>query len=107
MGCPTLGQGEPFSRLAGKFDVGRVLSVVPGEQLTASILGAVMSYVLSPEDGATRLLLKIVMERRNWYARALALGDWPIAGHTLVTETPDTSRDRRLATVPRDWPCAL
>lgn len=42
-----------------------------------------MSYLLSPEGGSTRLLLKIVMERDHWYAPAIALGDWPMARRQL------------------------
>jgi hypothetical protein len=82
-GLPDPRPGEPLSCVAGKFRVGRVLSVVHEEHLTASIMGAVMSYVLSPEGGATRLLLKIVMERDRWYAPALAVGDWPMARRQL------------------------
>ena len=33
----------------------------PGRQLTGRIVGAVMSYVLQPDSGRTRLLLKISM----------------------------------------------
>jgi len=76
--------GEPFSRVAGRFAVGRVLSVVHEEHLTATIMGAVMSYVLSAEDGSTRLLLKIVMERGPWYAPVVAVGDWPMARRQLL-----------------------
>jgi hypothetical protein len=76
--------GEPFSCLGGRFDVGRVLSSVPDEHLTASIMGAVMSYVLAPEAGGTRLLLKIVLPGRHWYSAALAVGDWPMARRQLM-----------------------
>lgn len=75
--------GEPFSRVAGRFGVGRVLSVVREEHLTASIMGAVMSYVLVREGASTRLLLKIVMARGHWYAAAVAVGDWPMARRQL------------------------
>jgi hypothetical protein len=61
-----------------------VVAAVPGQHLTAGILGALMSYVLVPADGATRLLLKIVLPRRRWYGRALALGDWPMARRQLL-----------------------
>lgn len=76
--------GDPFSTVAGRFDAGRVVSVTPGQQLTASIMGALMSYVLVPQGGATRLLLKIVLPERRWYGRALALGDWPMARRQLL-----------------------
>jgi hypothetical protein len=60
-----------------------VLSVVPQQQLTARIMSVVMSYVLSPQADATRLLLKIAMPRGRWYAPALAVGDWPMARRQL------------------------
>ena len=44
--------GDPFSCIGGRYDVGRVLAVAPGESLTATIMGAVMSYVLEPEGPA-------------------------------------------------------
>lgn len=82
-GLPDPRPGESFSRVAGKVGVGRVLSVVPEEHLTAAIMGAVLSYVLVPEADATRLLLKIVMERARWYGPSVALGDWPMARRQL------------------------
>ena len=82
-GLPDPRPGEHFSRVAGRFGVGRVLSVAAGEQLTASIMGAVMSYVLSPTGTSTRLLLKVVMEHDRWYVPALAVGDWPMARRQL------------------------
>lgn len=84
-GLPDPVPGEPFSRVGGRLDAGRVLAVAPGEHLTARIMGAVMSYVLVPEGGATRLLLKIVVRRDRWYAPALAVGDWPMARRQLLT----------------------
>jgi hypothetical protein len=83
-GLPDPRPGEPFSRVAGKHAVGRVLSVAHEEHLTASIMGALMSYVLAPEDGSTRLLLKIVMEQNRWYSSLLAVGDWPMARRQLM-----------------------
>jgi hypothetical protein len=82
-GLPAPRPGEPFSCVAGRLRVGRVLSVAHEEHLTARIMGAVMSYVLIPEGQTTRLLLKVVMERDRWYASALALGDWPMARRQL------------------------
>jgi hypothetical protein len=82
-GLPDPRPGEPFSRVGGRFPVGRVLSAVPEEHLTASIMGAVLSYVLVPRNGSTRLLLKIVVARDRWYAGALAVGDWPMARRQL------------------------
>src|SRR6059058_4886267 len=42
---PAPSAGEPFSTAGGR-RVGRILSVEPGQHLTARIMGAVMSYVL-------------------------------------------------------------
>ncbi|HTL22555.1 MAG TPA: polyketide cyclase [Mycobacteriales bacterium] len=83
-GLPDPRPGERFSRIGGRYGVGRVLSVAHEEHLTASVLGAVMSYVLVPQASGTRLLLKIVMEQRRWYAPALAVGDWPMARRQLL-----------------------
>jgi hypothetical protein len=85
--------------VVGRFGVGRVRSVVHEEHLTASIMGAVMSYVLSPEGDSTRLLLKIVMAHNHWYAPALAVGDWPMARRQLknlkaLAETPNLKQGR-------------
>ena len=66
-GLPDPQPGEPFSPQGGRVPVGRVLS-----------------YVLSPDQDRTRLLLKIVVERRHWYAPALAVGDWPMARRQLL-----------------------
>lgn len=77
--------GDPFSTVAGRFEVGRVVATRVGEHLTASIMGGLMSYVLVPQGTATRLLLKVVVPERRWYGRALALGDWPMARRQLLT----------------------
>jgi hypothetical protein len=82
-GLPDPKPGERFSSVGGRFGVGRVLSVVHEEHLTASIMGAVMSYVLIPQGDATRLVLKIVMRRDRWYASAAAVGDLPMARRQL------------------------
>lgn len=75
--------GEHFSCMAGRFPVGRVLSVQPGRQLTVEVMGAVMSYVLNPAGTSTRLLLKVVLDRSLWYSAWLAVGDWPMARRQL------------------------
>ena len=52
--------GERFTTAAGR-GLGRIVSVDPGAQLTGTIMGAFMSYVLVPQDhDTTRLLLKVV-----------------------------------------------
>lgn len=76
--------GDPFSRIGGRFDVGRVLAVEAESHLTATIMGAVMSYLLVPADDHTRLLLKVVVKRDRWYVPALAAGDWPMARRQLL-----------------------
>jgi hypothetical protein len=76
--------GEPFTCVGGRFKVGRVLSVVAQEHLTARIMGAVMSYVLVPEGIGTRLLLKVVLDGRSWYSPVVAAGDWPMARRQLT-----------------------
>jgi hypothetical protein len=74
--------GESFSCVGGRFPIGRVLAVATNEHLTGEINGVVMSYLLVPRDGGTRLLLKIVMND-SWYAPLLAVGDWPMARRQL------------------------
>ena len=76
--------GDPFSRIAGRFEVGQVVSAQTAQHLTARIMGGLMSYVLVPEGAATRLLLKVVIPEHRWYGRALALGDWPMARRQLL-----------------------
>jgi hypothetical protein len=54
-------------------------------QLTATIMGAVMSYLLVPaEQGATRLLLKVVASTGRWIAPALSVGDLIMARRQLL-----------------------
>ena len=76
--------GQRFSTFAARVPVGRVVSVEPASQLTAEVLGALMSYVLVADGSGTRLLLKVVLPDRRWYGRALALGDWPMARRQLL-----------------------
>lgn len=75
--------GEHFTTAATR-RVGRILAVQAGEHLTGRIMGAVMSYVLVPADGSTRLLLKIVLPRRRWLAPFLSLGDLVMARRQLL-----------------------
>lgn len=82
-GLPDPKPGEPFTCVGGRFAAGLVLAVAHEEHLTASIMGAVLSYVLVPEGGSARLLLKIVSDRARWYATPLAVGDWPMARRQL------------------------
>ncbi|MBO0818541.1 MAG: polyketide cyclase, partial [Actinobacteria bacterium] len=64
---------------------GRILSVEPGKQLTATIMGAYLSYVLVPqEDAATRLLFKAVIRTSRWIAPWLSVGDLIMARRQLL-----------------------
>jgi hypothetical protein len=83
-GLPDPEPGEPFTTVAGRRRLGRVLHVVPGESLTATIMGAYLSYLLVPADGSTRLLLKVVADARPWLAPALSLGDLVMARRQLL-----------------------
>ena len=76
--------GDPFTRAFGR-DQGRVVSVSPGEHLTARIMGAHMSYVVVPAGPRTRLLLKVVAETRPWLSPVLSLGDLVMARKQLLT----------------------
>jgi hypothetical protein len=75
--------GEHFTSVGGR-PVGRILSVAPGEQLTGSIMGAVLSYVLVPAGGSTRLLLKIVAAGGRLWAPLLSVGDLVMARRQLL-----------------------
>lgn len=77
--------GDAMSRLAGRFPVGRVVQAEPEAHLTVAVMGALMSYVLVPHGTQTRLLLKVVMTKKNWWNRPLALGDLPMARKQLLT----------------------
>jgi hypothetical protein len=76
--------GERFTTAAGR-QLGRIVSVDPGRQLTGTIMGAFMSYVLVPQEHATtRLLLKIVMRTTRWAAPGLSVGDLIMARRQLL-----------------------
>lgn len=76
--------GDAFTCVGGRLRAGRVESVTHAEQLTASIMGALLSYVLVPEAGGSRLLLKVVSDRPRWYAVPVGLGDWVMARRQLL-----------------------
>jgi hypothetical protein len=76
--------GERFTAVGGR-PAGRIVSVDPGRQLTATIMGAFMSYVLVPQDdGTTRLLLKVAARTSRWAAPALSVGDLVMARRQLL-----------------------
>ena len=76
--------GEYFTTALKGRRFGKIVAVVPGEQLTGRIMGAVMSYVLVREDLATRLLLKIVMAQGRLVAPWVAVGDLVMARRQLL-----------------------
>ena len=78
--------GQRFTTAVGGRPAGRILSAEPGVQLTGTIMGTVMSYVLVPaDDGTTRLLLKLVTTRRYAVTPLLCLGDLVMARKQLCT----------------------
>ena len=80
VGLPDPQAGDRFTTAAGR-QLGRIVSVEPGKQLTGTIMGAFMSYVLVPQDhDTTRLLLKIVMRTTRWAAVGLSAGDLIMPG---------------------------
>ena len=86
-GLPEPQAGDRFTTAGGR-ELGRIVSVDPGKQLTATIMGAFMSYVLVPqENDTTRLLLKAVI-RTTRYTRlaapGLSVGDLIMARRQLL-----------------------
>jgi hypothetical protein len=76
--------GEAFTASGGR-KLGRILAVDPERQLTATIMGAYLSYVLVPESPrVTRLLLKVVARAPRWTAAALSVGDLVMARRQLL-----------------------
>jgi hypothetical protein len=95
-GLPEPRSGERFTT-AGGSALGRIVSVDPGRQLTGIIMGAFMSYVLvTQQDGATRLLLKVIMRTRRWAAPALSVGDLVMARRQLLNLKKLAERHHRL-----------
>ena len=83
-GLPEPRAGERFTTAGGR-QTGRIVSVDPGRQLTGTIMGAYLSYVLAPEDrDTTRLLLKVVARPRRGTALALSVGDLIMARRQLL-----------------------
>jgi hypothetical protein len=83
-GLPEPRVGERFTTAGGR-KLGRIVSVDPGKQLTGTIMGAFMSYVLVPLDhDKTRLLLKVAMRTPRWAALGLSLGDLIMARRQLL-----------------------
>jgi hypothetical protein len=83
-GLPEPRAGDRFTTAGGR-PLGRMVSVESGRQLTATIGGAFLSYVLVPLDpGRTRLLLKVVGRGSRWTAPALSVGDLIMARRQLL-----------------------
>ena len=84
VGLPEPHPGDRFTTAAGR-QLGRIVSVDPGKQLTGLIKGVFMSYVLVPQaDGTTRLLLKIVTRTTRLAAAGLSVGDLIMARRQLL-----------------------
>ncbi|MCW2603707.1 MAG: polyketide cyclase [Pseudonocardiales bacterium] len=80
---PDPAVGDPFTTsVTGP--VGRIIAVDPGAQLTGAIMGAMMSYVLEPAGGSTRLLLKVVLARGRLLAPLVSVGDLVMARRQLL-----------------------
>jgi hypothetical protein len=76
--------GEGFTAVGGRV-VGRIVAVEAGKQLTGTIMGAFMSYVLVPQEHeSTRLLLKVVMRTTRVRALALSVGDLVMSRRQLL-----------------------
>ena len=76
--------GDPFTAVGGR-PTGEVLAVDPGRQLTARIMGAVMSYRLDPVDPTTtRLVLKVAAYPPRGTGSLLCLGDLVMARRQLL-----------------------
>jgi hypothetical protein len=73
LGLPEPEVGAPFTTAATR-QVGRILCAEPPTHLTGRIAGVVISYVLVPENGDTRLLMKLVMSAPNWAVPLLSVG---------------------------------
>jgi hypothetical protein len=91
-GPPEPRVGERFTTAGGR-ELGRIISVDRRTQLTGTIMGAFMSYVLVPGDHCTtRLLLKVVMQTARWKAPALSVGDLIMARRQLLNLKQLTER---------------
>ncbi|OLF07518.1 polyketide cyclase [Actinophytocola xinjiangensis] len=76
--------GERFTT-AGRRQLGRIVSVEAGRQLTGRIMGAYLSYVLVPQrPDTTRLLLKVVLRTNRLVALGLSVGDLVMARRQLL-----------------------
>jgi hypothetical protein len=86
--------GDPFTRAFGR-DQGRVVAVDRGRELTATIMGAHMTYAVLPGAQGTRLLLKVVARTTRWVAPVLSIGDLVMARKQLLTLKALAQDDQR------------
>jgi hypothetical protein len=75
--------GDPFTHALGRHR-GRVVAVDAGRELTATIMGAHLSYAVLPRDDGVRLVLKVVARPSRWLAPALSVGDLVMARKQLL-----------------------
>jgi hypothetical protein len=81
-GLPEPQAGDSFTTVAGR-ELGRIVSVDPGKQLTGTIMGAFMSYVLVPQGPDTTRLLRPC-------GRAISPCEtFSVTSHTLRRDEPD------------------
>ncbi|WP_202613741.1 hypothetical protein [Ornithinimicrobium cerasi] len=84
LGLPEPTVGDKYTT-AGRRQMGRIVSLEHQRELTGTILGAFMSYLLVPgEHGTTRFLLKVVMNPSRLVAPALSVGDLVMARRQLL-----------------------
>ena len=84
LGLPEPVVGEAFTASGGR-PLGRIVHVDPGRSLTATILGAHLTYaVVAAAPAQTRLLLKVVMDAGPVLAQAVCLGDLVMARRQLL-----------------------
>lgn len=93
-GLPEPVVGESFTTALGGRRFGRIVAIEVGEHLTATIMGAFMSYMLVPiGDGLqTRLLLKVVTPGGRAIAPLLSIGDLLMARRQLLNLAALTER---------------
>src|SRR3984957_14804209 len=96
MGLAEPRVGESFTSVGGRA-LGRIVSVETGKQLTGTVTGAFMSYVLVPgEHDSTRLLLKVVLRTTRVKALGLSVGDLVMARRQLLNLKRLAERPRPL-----------
>ena len=72
-----------------------MVAVEPGRELTATIMGAHMSYAVLPRASDVRLVLKVVARTSRWLAPALSVGDLVMARKQLLTLKVLAEADQR------------